>query len=255
LDYLSWKFANDYNWSIKKILKEIVLSATYRQESKVTKELLQKDPNNKLYARGPRVRLSAEQIRDQALSVSHVLSNKMYGKSVMPFQPEGVWKSPYSSNTWKLSEGEDQYRRGVYTFWKRSAPYPSMVTFDGATREVCITRRIRTNTPLQALTTMNDSSYLVMARYFANRINEMGEKEVSKKIAKGYQAMMYKSITENRLKALMDLYKTSLTKFKKDPFAANELLGITEKESNADKASLVMVASALFNMDEWLNKN
>ncbi len=255
LDYLSWKFANDYNWSIKKILKEIVLSATYRQESKVTKELIQKDPNNKLYARGPRVRLSAEQIRDQALSVSHVLSNKMYGKSVMPFQPEGVWKSPYSSNTWKLSEGEDQYRRGVYTFWKRSAPYPSMVTFDGATREVCITRRIRTNTPLQALTIMNDSSYLVMARYFANRINEMGEKEVSKKIAKGYQAMMYKSITENRLKALMDLYKTSLTKFKKDPLAANELLGGSEKESNADKASLVMVASALFNMDEWLNKN
>lgn len=255
LDYLSWKFANDHHWSIKKILKEIVLSATYRQDSKVTKELLQKDPNNKMYARGPRVRLSAEQIRDQALSVSHVLSNKMYGKSVMPFQPEGVWKSPYSSNTWKLSEGDDQFRRGIYTFWKRSAPYPSMATFDGATREVCITRRIRTNTPLQALTIMNDSSYLVMARYFANRINEMGEKEVSKKIAKGYQAMMYKSITENRLNALMDLYKTSLTKFKKDPLAANELLGLAEKESNADKASLVMVASALFNMDEWLNKN
>jgi hypothetical protein len=182
LDYLSWKFANDHHWSIKKILKEIVLSATYRQDSKVTKELLQKDPNNKMYARGPRVRLSAEQIRDQALSVSHVLSNKMYGKSVMPFQPEGVWKSPYSSNTWKLSEGDDQFRRGIYTFWKRSAPYPSMATFDGATREVCITRRIRTNTPLQALTIMNDSSYLVMARYFANRINEMGEKEVSKKM-------------------------------------------------------------------------
>ncbi len=255
LDHLAWKFVNDHHWSIKKILKEIVLSATYRQDSKVTKELLQKDPYNKLYARGPRVRLSAEQIRDQALSVSHVLSNKMYGKSVMPFQPEGVWKSPYSSNTWKLSEGDDQYRRGVYTFWKRSAPYPSMFTFDGGTREGCITRRIRTNTPLQALTILNDSSYLVMARYFAHRMNEWGEKEVSKKIAKGYQAMMYKSISENRLKALMDLYSTSFAKFKKDPLASIELLGPSEKESNAETASLVMVASALFNMDEWLNKN
>jgi hypothetical protein len=255
LDHLAWQFVNDYNWSIKKLLKEIVLSATYQQESKVTKELLQKDPNNKLYARGPRVRLSAEQIRDQALSVSHVLSNKMYGKSVMPFQPAGVWRSPYASNTWKLSEGDDQYRRGVYTFWKRSAPYPSMFTFDGGAREVCITRRIRTNTPLQALTTLNDSAYIVMARHFAHRMNELEEKDISKKIGKGYESMMYKSISENRLKALMNLYTTSFNKFKKDPLATCELLGLPDSMPNAETASLVIVASAMFNMDEWLNKN
>ena len=255
LDHLAWQFVNDHNWSIKKLLKEIVLSATYQQESKVTEELLQKDPNNKLYARGPRVRLSAEQIRDQALSVSHVLSNKMYGKSVMPFQPDGVWRSPYASEDWKLSEGEDQYRRGVYTFWKRSAPYPSMFTFDGGARDVCITRRIRTNTPLQALTTLNDSAYIVMARHFAHRMNELGEKDISKKIGKGYESMMYKSISENRLKALMNLYTTSFNKFKKDPLATKELLGLSDKSPNAQTASLVMVASAMFNMDEWLNKN
>jgi hypothetical protein len=255
LDHLSWQFANEFNWSIKKLLKEMVLSATYQQESKVTKELLQKDPNNKLYARGPRVRLSAEQIRDQALSVSHVLSNKMYGKSVMPFQPAGVWRSPYASNTWKLSEGDDQYRRAVYTFWKRSAPYPSMFTFDGGAREVCITRRIRTNTPLQALTTLNDSAYIVMARHFAHRMNELEEKDISKKIGKGYESMMYKSISENRLKALMNLYTTSFNKFKKDPMATCELLGLPDSMPNAETASLVIVASAMFNMDEWLNKN
>ena len=255
LDHLSWQFANDFNWSIKKLLKEMVLSATYRQDSRITKELLQKDPNNKLYARGPRVRLSAEQIRDQALSVSHVLSNKMYGKSVMPFQPDGVWRSPYNGNTWKISEVEDQFRRGLYTYWKRSAPYPSMLTFDGSARQVCITRRIRTNTPLQALTVLNDSSYIVMARHFAYRMNELGEKDISKKIGKGYESMMYKSITENRLKALMNLYTTSFNKFKKDPLASCELLGLPDSMPNAERASLVMVASAMFNMDEWLNKN
>ena len=173
----------------------------------------------------------------------------------MPFQPAGVWRSPYASNTWKLSEGDDQYRRAVYTFWKRSAPYPSMFTFDGGAREVCITRRIRTNTPLQALTTLNDSAYIVMARHFAHRMNELEEKDISKKIGKGYESMMYKSISENRLKALMNLYTTSFNKFKKDPMATCELLGLPDSMPNAETASLVIVASAMFNMDEWLNKN
>ncbi|MEY3739203.1 MAG: hypothetical protein RL544_1981, partial [Bacteroidota bacterium] len=164
LDYLAWQLMYTHNWSIKKTLKEIVLSATYRQQSMFTKELLKKDPYNKLYARGPRVRLSAEQIRDQTLAVSALLSPKMYGKSVMPYQPEGIWRSPYNGDTWKLSEGEDQYRRSLYTYFKRTAPYPSMLTFDGGAREVCVIRRIRTNTPLQALTSLNDSSYIIMAR-------------------------------------------------------------------------------------------
>ena len=166
LDWLSWKLMHDYKWSLKKLMKEMVMSATYRQDSKATDEDLQKDPFNKYYARGPRTRLSAEQIRDQALSVSGVLSRKMYGPSVMPYQPGGIWLSPWNGSTWDKSTGEDQYRRGIYTYWKRTAPYPSMMSFDGASREVCTARRIRTNTPLQALVTLNDSVYIEASRLF-----------------------------------------------------------------------------------------
>ena len=255
LDHLSWQFMNDFNWSIKKLLKEMVLSATYRQQSKVNDELLQKDPNNKMYARGPRVRLSAEQLRDQALEVSKLLSKKMYGQSVMPFQPDGIWRSPYNGDTWKLSKGEDQFRRALYTYWKRTAPYPSMITFDGGAREVCITRRIRTNTPLQALTTLNDSSYLVMARYFAYHMQEMGGTNINQQIAKGYEGMMYKPITSARLNALLDLYNNSFSKFKKNENNSCEMIGVMGKHNNPETAALVMVANAMLNLDEWLNKN
>ena len=134
LDYLSWKLMNDYNWSLKKLMKEIVMSATYRQDSKFSKESLEKDPFNKWYARGPRVRLSAEELRDQSLAVSGLLSKKMFGPSVYPYQPEGIWASPYDGNKWKKSEGDDQHRRALYTYWKRSSPYPSMITFDGTSQ-------------------------------------------------------------------------------------------------------------------------
>jgi Protein of unknown function (DUF1553) len=254
LDHLSWKFMNDFNWSLKKLLKEMVLSATYRQDSKVNEELLRKDPNNKFYARGPRIRLSAEQLRDQSLAVSNLLSKKMYGQSVMPFQPEGIWLSPYNGAVWKMSNGEDQYRRSVYTYWKRTAPYPSMITFDGGPRAVCITRRIRTNTPLQALTTLNDSSYLVMARHLAYRMQEQGGKEITGQIQKGYEAMMYKPITEVKLNALVELYNKSINKFKKDEDATCEMIGVMDEHNNAETAALVVVANAMLNLDEWVNK-
>lgn len=255
LDHLSWQFMNDFNWSIKALLKEMVLSATYRQHSKVSDELLKKDPNNKLYARGPRVRLSAEQLRDQALAVSSLLSNKMYGKSVMPFQPDGIWRSPYNGDKWEMSTGEDQFRRALYTYWKRTAPYPSMITYDGGAREVCVTRRIRTNTPLQALTTLNDSTYLVMARQFAYQMQEQGEKEVNKQIQKGYETMLYKPISEKRLNALVELYRSSINKFRKDEAATCEMIGVMNKHNNPETAALVVVANAMLNLDEWVNKN
>jgi hypothetical protein len=255
LDHLSWKFMNDHNWSIKKLLKEIVMSATYRQDSKTNEVLIQKDPQNKFYARGPRVRLSAEQLRDQALAVSGLLSNKMYGESVMPFQPEGIWKSPYNGSKWRLSNGEDQYRRAVYTYWKRTSPYPSMISFDGASRDVCVTRRIRTNTPLQALTTLNDSAYLVLARGLAYQLKEKESNDVNSQIKKGYELMFYKPITENRLAALSDLYKKSLDKFKKDTNAACEMIGVMDKHNNPETAALVVVTNAMMNLDEWVNKN
>ncbi len=255
LDHLSWQFMNDFNWSIKALLKEMVWSATYRQHSKVSDELLKKDPNNKLYARGPRIRLSAEQLRDQALAVSSLLSEKMYGKSVMPFQPDGIWRSPYNGDTWQMSTGEDQFRRALYIYWKRTAPYPSMITYDGGAREVCVTRRIRTNTPLQALTTLNDSTYLVMARQFAYQMQEHGGKEVNKQIQKGYETMLYKPISEKRLSALVELYKSSINKFRKDETATCEMIGVMNKHNHPETAALVVVANAMLNLDEWVNKN
>jgi hypothetical protein len=255
LDHLAWKFMNDFNWSVKKLLKEIVLSATYRQNSKANEELLKKDPNNKFYARGSRVRLSAEQLRDQALVVSNLLSNKMFGKSVMPFQPEGIWLSPYNGEKWTLSEGEDQFRRAVYTYWKRTAPYPSMITFDGGAREVCITRRIRTNTPLQALTSLNDSTNLVMARHFAYRMKDIGGAAITQQVQTGYEAMMSKRISETKLKVLVNLYDQSIARFKKNKEATCEMIGVMNEHNNPETAALVVVANAMLNLDEWVNKN
>lgn len=255
LNHLSWTFMHDDEWSIKKLLKTMVMSATYRQSSVVSNELLQKDPANKWLARGPRIRLSAEQIRDQALAVSGVLSKKMYGKSVMPFQPEGIWLSPYNGETWKMSENEDQYRRAVYTYWKRTAPFPSMITFDAGAREVCITRRIRTNTPLQALASLNDSTNLVFARHFAYRMKAKGGEDVAQQIAFGYNSMMYKPISATKLKALTDLYAYTVGKLKKDENATCELVGLMNEHNNPETAALIVVANSMLNLDEWLNKN
>ena len=254
LDYLAWQLMYTHNWSIKKTLKEILHSATYKQQSIFTKELLKKDPYNKLYAKGPRVRLSAEQIRDQTLAVSTLLSQKMYGKSVMPYQPEGIWRSPYNGDTWKLSEGEDQYRRSLYTYFKRTAPYPSMLTFDGGAREVCVIRRIRTNTPLQALTSLNDSSYIIMARSFAKSMDKING-PIEAKIKTGYEQMMYKPIAAGKLNALANLYQSSVTKYQSNKKAAAVLVNDSTLASPTNRAALVVVANAMLNLDEWLNKN
>lgn len=255
LDHLSWKFMNEFDWSVKKLLKEIVMSATYKQESKTNEDLLLKDPSNKFYARGTRIRLSAEQLRDQSLAVSDLLSEKMYGKSVMPFQPDGIWRSPYNGDKWVMSPGEDQNRRALYTYWKRTAPYPTMITYDGGAREVCVTRRIRTNTPLQALTTLNDSAYFVMARNFAFKMQALDAKDVKRQISKGYESMFFKPITENRLSALTELYTVSMNKFTRDEKATREIIGTKDTHPKPETAALVMVANAMLNLDEWVNKN
>lgn len=255
LDYMAYQLMYKYNWSIKKMLKELVTMATYRQDSKVSEELKEKDFFNKFYARGSRVRLSAEQIRDQCLSISGILSQKMYGPPVMPWQPEGIWFSPYSGAKWVKSNGEDQYRRGIYTYWKRTAPYPSAIAFDGASRVACSPRRIRTNTPLQALVTLNDSAYVDMARHFVSRIQQTGEKSVALKIAKGYSMMLYKPIPQNRLKIFEELYSKALLVFKKDSASASAFMGDKQKPAKAEDAALVLVANAMLNLDEVVTKN
>jgi hypothetical protein len=256
LDYLSWTFMNDDGWSVKKLIKQIVMSATYRQDAKLTKELIEKDPYNKFYARGARVRLSAEQVRDQALAISGLLSKKMFGPSVMPWQPSGIWLSPWNGQYWINSKGEDQYRRAVYTYWKRTAPYPSMITFDGAVREVCSSRRIRTNTPLQALVTLNDSFYLDASRHFAYRILEKEKnKDVRQAIKFGYQTAMYKPIAPPKLASLEKLYNKAFSQFSKNEEKTCEIIGEKNEHNNPETAAMVIVANAILNLDEVITKN
>ena len=255
LDYLSYKLMNDYQWSIKKLLKEIVMSATYRQDSKATDEIVEKDQFDKFYERAPRVRLSAEQVRDQALAISGVLSEKMFGPSVYPYQPDGIWLSPYSGEYWETSVGENQYRRGVYTYWKRTAGYPAMITFDATSREVCTARRIRTNTPLQALVTLNDSAFLDLARHFAYRMQREAGGEVSQQISKGYEIALHKPITQAKLNALKKLYDEAYSKMKIDKDKTCEIIGEQNEHNNAETAALVVVANAMLNLDELITKN
>ncbi|MHA4810981.1 DUF1553 domain-containing protein [Flavitalea flava] len=266
LDCLSWKLMHEEGWSIKKCLKEMVMSATYRQDSKFTETLREKDPYNKLYARGPRVRLSAEEVRDQALTASGLLSADMYGPPVMPWQPEGIWLSPYNSNTWKTSVGQNQYRRAIYTYWKRTAPYPSMITFDGASREVCTARRIRTNTPLQALVTLNDSVYIEASRHLAFRMMEAyadmtsGDKtsrpgDKDKMIAKGYELLTFRPIEPANLVILKKLYDKAYAAYSQKPELACEVVGEPGVHANPETAACVVVAGALLNLDEVITKN
>ena len=253
LNYLSYQLMNTHHWSLKKTIKEMVMSATYQQDSKFNKDAMVKDPFNKFYARGPRIRLSAEQIRDQALVVSGLLSNKMYGPSVMPYQPEGVWKSPYNGATWNLSKEGNQYRRALYTYLKRSAPYPSMLSFDGTSREVCTVRRIRTNTPLQALNLLNDSVYIEAAQHFAQRIKNLVPQNMSKQISKGYELAFNKSISAEQQKVFEKLYNKAFAKYSQDSLKAEQITG--DKKADPAAAALFMVATALLNTDEFLTKN
>jgi hypothetical protein len=255
LDDLSWKLMHEYQWSLKKLLREMVMSATYKQDSRITPGLLEKDPYNKFYARGSRVRLSAEEVRDQALAISGMMSKKMYGPSVMPYQPGGIWLSPWNGQDWVASAGEDRNRRALYTYWKRTAPYPSMISFDGAAREVCTARRIRTNTPLQALVTLNDETYLDAARHFAYRMQEGAGQDVKKQIAKGYQLALYRNISPEKLEIFEKLYQEAYNNLKNDKEKTCEMIGEMNEHDNTETAALVVVANAMMNMDELITKN
>jgi hypothetical protein len=252
LDYLSWQFMNDHRWSIKSSLKEIILSQTYRQSSVATAEKLKKDPNNRLLSRAPRIRLSAEQVRDQALHVAGLLSKKMYGPSVMPYQPEGIWASPYDGNKWKLSEGEDKYRRSIYTYYKRSSPYPSQLTFDGTGRNVCNARRIRTNTPLQALVTLNDPVFMEAATHFGQKMLKNPGLSVSDRIQHGYHILLNKPISPTLLQPLVKLYKDSKTYYKSHPELVKE---IQVENPDVEDAAFALVANAMLNLDVIITKN
>lgn len=258
LDYLSAEFMTTDRWSMKRMLKRMVLSATYRQRSDATPEMLAKDPFNKYYARGPRVRLAAEQVRDQMLAVSGLLSRKMYGPSVMPPQPEGIWQSPYSGESWKLSEGEDRYRRALYTYWKRTAPYPSMITFDSPSREFCQIRRLRTNTPLQALVTLNDPVYVEAAQKLAEYMQKQGQSP-EQQIQAGFRRVMGRNLAPKKLTVLTRLYQSTEKYYRQHPDEAKKLLAKDTAPSGTaanrpQLAALSVTANTMLNLDEVITK-
>ncbi|MBX2870719.1 MAG: DUF1553 domain-containing protein [Saprospiraceae bacterium] len=255
LDWLAHKFMHEHQWSIKALLKTMVSSATYQQSSVLTPPRQEKDPDNIYYARASRVRLSAEQVRDQSLAVSGLLSSKMFGPPVKPSQPDGIWNIPYNNEKWILSEGEDRYRRALYTHWKRSALYPSMVTFDLGNRDQCSARRIRTNTPLQALVTLNDPVFIEIAQHFAKRMQDQSAK-VSDQIAWAYQEATLQDIAPEKQAILEELYGQALQDFQQDQEAAQEILGELSEAPNRPKlAALVIVANAILNLDEFITKS
>jgi cytochrome b len=179
IDWLAVHFQHDLNWDIKALLHTLVTSTTYRQSADISAQLANIDPRNRLFAREPRQRLSAEMVRDQALLASGSLSTKMGGPPVMPQQPKGVWRSVYSDEQWIDATGEDRYRRAIYTYIKRSSPYPSFLTFDVANRDISLARRITTNTPLQALVTLNDPVYTQASQSLARRMMAKAQESVA----------------------------------------------------------------------------
>ncbi len=246
LDYLARQAVDVHDWRVKNILKEIVMSATYRQSSKLTAKKLEKDPYNRLLSRGSRFRLSAEQIRDQSLAVSDLLDRKVGGKSVMPPQPDGIWNVVYSNHKWE-TKPEDKYRRGLYTFWRRTTPYPSMISFDSPSREFCVSRRIRTNTPLQALITLNDPVYLETSIAFAERMGEAAPDDPDQAIRAGYKMALCKEPDAETVEILMDLYHNANTELKA------ELVSSGEYQSDQMDA-MAVVANAIMNLDEFVTK-
>jgi hypothetical protein len=250
LDYLAWKTVQDYDWSIKSLIREIVTSATYQQSATISTAAFQKDPKNQWLARGPRFRLSAEQIRDQALASTGLLSPKMYGKPVMPAQPEGIWQTVYNGESWTESEGEDKYRRSVYTFLKRTSPYPSFISFDAGSREVCLSKRLVTNTPLQALATLNDPVYLDAAKSLSQKVWVESGKNPEVAIKKVYQQLLLLPISESKKKSMMQLFATAKLEFEKDPKARADFF----QGADAGLAALAVTTNAMMNLDEFLTK-
>jgi cytochrome c553 len=254
LDWLAVEFVEG-GWSQKALLRKIVTSATYRQSSSTSAALLERDPANRLLARGARYRVEAEMIRDMALAISGLLSPTIGGPSVYPVQPEGVWNVPYSDFRWETSTGEGLHRRSLYTFWRRTSPYPSMVTFDAPSRELCAVRRVPTNTPLQALTTLNDPVFVEAARALAGRMATEGGASPVEKIGHGHRLCTARQPGADDLADLVAFYERESDRFGRDDEAARALLAAdAEGPDSAERAALTSVASVLLNLDATLTR-
>jgi mono/diheme cytochrome c family protein len=262
LDWLAATFMETRNagnvacgWSMKRLLRLMVTSATYRQDSRVTPALPARDPQNHLLARGPRFRLEAEMIRDSALSAASLLSLKVGGPSVFPYQPDGIWVIPYNGDQWQMSPGDERYRRGLYTFWRRTSPYPSFVSFDATSREFCTVRRIRTTTPLQALTVLNDPAFFDAARGLARRMQKEGGPDVRARLIYGFRCCVARRPKPTELSRLAALYSKELAFYQADAKAAAAVAGGPPNQANLpETAALTITANVLLNLDETLTK-
>lgn len=247
LDHLALRLRGPHRWSVKAALREMVLSSTYRQSHKATAEAIARDPENRLLARGPRVRLSAEMVRDQALAAAGLLSPKMFGPPVYPPQPAGVWNSVYSGAAWKESSGEDRYRRAIYTYSKRTSGFPGFLTFDAPSRDLCSPRRFSSNTPLQALVTLNDPAHLEAARGLAKRMTGHTA-DSGGQLAFGIRLATQRVADPWLLQELAALRADARAEYEKIPAEAAKL-GATP-----DAAALVLVANTILNLDSALNR-
>jgi hypothetical protein len=235
-----------------------VLSATYRQASRVTPALWQRDPENRLLARGPRVRLPAETIRDQALFASGSLAERLGGPSVKPYQPAGLWKE-LADTDYVADHGESLYRRSLYTFWKRTVAPPGMMTFDASPRETCVVRETRTNTPLQALTLMNDVAFVEAARVMAQRVMRDGGPTPEGRIALAFQLATARRPRPAEKQVLLDGLQYHRARYEKDRAAAQRLLAAGEapRDSRVDTAELAAytaLCNEILNLDEVVTK-
>jgi mono/diheme cytochrome c family protein len=263
LDWLATEFIRT-GWDVRAMQRLMVTSATYRQSSKTTAALREKDPENRLVARGPRGRLAAEMIRDTALAASGLLNDGIGGPSVMPYQPKGIWEElafgdGFSGQSYEQSHGPDLYRRGMYTLWKRTAPPASLATFDAPDREKCTARRAQTNTPLQALVLLNDPTYVEAARALAQRVILEGGKDPKARIAYAFRLATARKPSKNEINVLQTLLDGRLNAYRKDRQGALKLLAVGESPRNprldvAELAAYTTVTSVIFNLDETVTK-
>jgi hypothetical protein len=262
LDWLAVEFVRS-GWNVKALQRRIVTSDTYKQSSKATAELLARDPENRLLARGPRFRLPAETIRDQALSLSGLLVEKLGGPSVMPYEPAGLWEElayggGFSAQTYRQGKGDDLYRRSLYTFWKRTAPPTALNSFDAPDREFCVVRRSRTNTPLQALVLLNEPTYVEAARKLAERMIAAGD-DTQQRIDFGFRSATSRRPTPAERKILTRALEQRRKSYQENPSAASKLLQVGESIRNQkldpiELAAWTIVASAIMNLDETITK-
>jgi hypothetical protein len=264
LDWLATEFIRT-GWDVKAMQKLIVMSATYRQSAATDATRLEKDFYNRLLSRGPRFRMDGEMIRDHALAVSGLLNPKLGGPSVYPVQVPNLWKEigflrpEIGMDEWPASEGPDLYRRGLYTFWRRVCTYPTFATFDAPSREVCVARRPRTNTPLQALAALNDPTLLEAARVFAQRILTEGGPDDAARVEFAFRTCLGRTPTKEEAKRLLAYVRQQQGSFSRDSKSAAELLdvGSAERPASLDERKLaawMMLANVLFNLDEALTK-